>query len=62
MKYHMVYMGMGNLLGVDKRIYDVLNNIMIEKEREEDTNLDYELHLGMTYYTYWKDVIKDMYK
>ncbi len=61
-KYHIVYMGMGNLLGVDKSIYDILNNIMIEKEQEEDSNLDYELHLGMTYYTYWRSVIKDMYK
>ena len=61
-KYHIVYMGMGNLLGIDKSIYNELNTIMIEKEKEEPTNLDYELHLGMTYYTHWRKVIKDMYK
>ncbi len=61
-KYHIVYMGMGNLLGVDKSIYDKFNAVMIEKEKEEETNLDYELHLSMTYYACWRSVIKDMYE
>jgi len=60
-KYEVIYMGMGNLLGVDKSIHREIRKIMEEKAKEEESTLSPELHLGSVYYNNWRSVIKEMF-
>ena len=60
-KYEIIYMGMGNILTVDKSIYKELNTIMEEKAKKEKTTMSPELHLGSIYFNCWRSVIKEIF-
>lgn len=60
-KYKIIYMGMGNLLGVDKTIFDDFKAKVDEKVPEISDSYNDELKFGMACYTYWREIVYDMF-
>ena len=60
-KYEIIYMGMGNLLGVDKTIVELFKSKIKEIDEKIESTLDKELKFGMTCYTYWRKTVTEMF-
>lgn len=62
-KYNIIYMGMGNLLGVNKKVYKRFETLLKEKKSEVEVieNYDEELKLGITCFKYWKEIVYKMF-
>ena len=60
-KYEVIYMGMGNILAVDKSIYNELKTIIEKKAQKEESTLSPELHLGSVYFNSWRSTLKEMF-
>ena len=60
-KYEIIYMGFGNLLGVDKRIFNIFKPLAEEKMKNISENYDDNLKFGVACYTYWKEIVKNMF-
>ena len=61
--YKVIYMGMGNLLGVKEEIYKEFEKKVKEKLPEiSESYGSEELRFGAACYTYWRSIIKDMYQ
>ena len=60
-KYEIIYMGFGNLLGVDKRIFNTFKPLAEEKMKYISENYSKELKFGAACYTYWREIVHNIY-
>ena len=60
-KYEMIYMGFGNLLGVDKSIWDTFKPLAEEKMKNIRENYSDDLKFGAACYTYWREIVNNMF-
>ena len=60
-KYEIVYMGFGNLLGVDKSIYASFKPFVEEKMKDIHEKYSNDLKFGAACYTYWKKIVNNMF-
>lgn len=60
-KYEIIYMGFGNLLGVDKSIFNTFKPLAEEKMKNISENYNNNLKFGAACYTYWKEIVNNMF-
>lgn len=60
-KYEIIYMGFGNLLGVDKSVFNDFKPLAEEKMKNISENYSNDLKFGAACYTYWKEIVNNMF-
>ena len=60
-KYEIIYMGFGNLLGVDKSVFNDFKPLAEEKMKNISENYSNDLKFGAACYTYWKEIANNMF-
>ena len=60
-KYEIIYMGMGNLLAVDKSVFRKFEALIKERTNEIKGNYEDKLKFGFACYSFWKETVYQMY-
>ncbi|MBQ3307313.1 MAG: hypothetical protein IJG68_03865 [Bacilli bacterium] len=60
-KYKIIYMGFGNLLGIDNSVFDSFKPLAEEKMKNISENYENDLKFGAACYTYWKEIVNNMF-
>ena len=60
-KYEIIYMGMGNLLAVDKSVFREFETLIKERTSEIKENYEDKLKFGIACYSFWKETVYQMY-
>ena len=60
-KYEIIYMGFGNLLGVDKSVINTFKPQVEEQMKNIRENYNDNLKFGAACYTYWREIVNNMF-